>query len=215
MLVIGERGLAISRLLCISAHSDDLEIGCGGTVLSLLERHPGTSVDWLVLSAGGDRAEEARASADRFLSAAGDSRVTVETFRERYFPYDPQLKEYFDRLGTQPAPDLVLVPWRGDAHQDHRTVADLAANTFRDQLILEYEIPKYDGDLGRPSVYVQLTSAQVDAKVDALMRGFATQRDRDWFTPETFRAMMRMRGIECRAPSGYAEAFHCRKLVLA
>ena len=215
MLVVGAGGLSISRLLCLGAHSDDIEIGAGGTVLALLAQRPGIAVDWVVLSAEGDREREARASADRFLPTAGERRVSVQAFRERYFPYDPHIKEFFDELGRQPAPDLVLAPWRGDAHQDHRSVAELAANTFRDQLILEYEIPKYDGDLGRPSVFVHLTDAQADAKVAALLEGFPSQRAHDWFSEDTFRALMRLRGVESRAPDGFAEAFHCAKLVLA
>jgi LmbE family N-acetylglucosaminyl deacetylase len=213
MLVIGG-GLSISRLLCLGAHSDDIEIGCGGTILKLLELNPGIAVDWVVLSASPEREREGRASASHFLELAGEQQVRVEHFRERYFPYDVDVKGYFDDLGTNPAPDLVLSPWQGDAHQDHRTVADLAANTFRDQLILEYEILKYDGDLGRPSVYVHLSQAQADAKVAALMDGFPSQRTRPWFTPDAFCSLMRLRGIESRAPDGFAEAFHCRKLVL-
>lgn len=215
VIVIGERGLAVSRVLCIGAHSDDIEIGCGGAIISLLARRPGLSVDWVVLSADGVRADEARVSADRVLAGANEHSVTIERFRERYFPYDPAIKEYFDTLGAGPQPDLVFTPWSGDAHQDHRTVAELAANTFRDQLILEYEIPKYDGDLGRPSVYVHLSSEQADAKLGNLASSFASQADRPWFSEETFRGLLRLRGIESRAPDGLAEAFHCRKLVLA
>src|SRR5262245_44791123 len=152
MLTIGAGGLARTRVLCLGAHSDDIEIGCGGTLLKLLATNPAIGVDWVVLSADGERATEAHASAERFLGPERTSRILVESFRERYFPYDPAVKEFFDRLGGETTPDLVLCPWQGDAHQDHRVVAELAANTFRDQLILEYEIPKYDGDLGRPSV---------------------------------------------------------------
>ena len=214
MLTIGAGGLAPTRVLCLGAHSDDIEIGSGGTLLKLLEMHPAMAVDWVVLSADGDRANEARASAERFLGSERTTRILVESFRERYFPYDPAVKEFFDRLGREATPDLVLCPWQGDAHQDHRLVAELAANTFRDQLILEYEIPKYDGDLGRPSVYVHLSAEQAEAKAAALHEGFPSQRDRAWFSAETFRGLMRLRGIESRAPDGYAEAFHCRKLVL-
>ena len=215
MLTIGDGGLAPARVLCLGAHSDDIEIGGGGTLLKLLALHPSMAVDWVVLSAEGDRASEARASAERFLGPNRPTRIRVESFRERYLPYDPAVKEYFDQLGREATPDLVLCPWQGDAHQDHRLVAELAANTFRDQLILEYEIPKYDGDLGRPSVYVHLSTAQAEEKTAALDESFPSQRDRPWFGAETFRALMRLRGIESRAPDGYAEAFHCRKLVLA
>lgn len=214
MIVLGAGGLDVSRVLCLGAHSDDIEIGCGGTILTLLEQRPGLQVDWVVMAADGVRVEEARRSAERILATAADRHISVRDFRERYLPYDPAVKEAFDDLGRQLRPDLVLCPWRGDAHQDHRTVAELAVNTFRDQLILEYEIPKYDGDLGRPSVYVRLSAAQAEAKVRSILDGFPSQAERPWFSEETFRALMRLRGIECRAPDGYAEAFHCGKLVL-
>jgi LmbE family N-acetylglucosaminyl deacetylase len=214
MLTIGARGLAPARVLCLGAHSDDIEIGCGGTLLKLLELHPTMAVDWVVLSADGDRAREARASAERFLGSDRPSRIRLESFRERYLPYDRAVKEYFDGLGREAAPDLVLCPWQQDAHQDHRVTSELVANTFRDQLILEYEIPKYDGDLGRPAIYVQLTSAQADAKLAAIREGFPSQAERPWFSDETFLGLMRLRGIESRSPDGYAEGFHCRKLVL-
>jgi LmbE family N-acetylglucosaminyl deacetylase len=185
-------------------------------VLKLLAARPGTAVDWIVLAAREERADEARSSAAQFLRDAGESSVTVESFRERYFPQEATaLKEYFDELGRTRQPDVIFCPARGDAHQDHRTVAELVAATFRDQLILEYEIPKFDGDLGRPAVYVQLSREQADAKVALLMSAFTTQLGRDWFTEDTFRGLMRLRGIEARSPGGYAEAFHCRKLVLA
>ena len=215
MLVIGESGLSVSRVLCLGAHADDIEIGCAGLLLVLLGRQPNVTVDWVVLSADDERAAETRGAAERLLAGAGEHAVTIKRFRERYFPYDPALKEFFDELGRGPRPDLVLAPWQGDAHQDHRTVSELAANTFRNELILEYEIPKFDGDLGRPSVYVHLPAAVVEQKVDTLMGCFPSQRRRAWFTPETFRGLMRLRGVESNAPDGHAEAFHARKLVLA
>jgi LmbE family N-acetylglucosaminyl deacetylase len=216
LLVVGGDAFAPSRVLCIGAHSDDIEIGAGGTLLKLLGARPATAVDWVVLAAHGERAEEARASAARFVKDDAGSTIAIESFRERYFPQEATaLKEYFDELGRRTQPEVVICPTRGDAHQDHRTVAELAAATFRDQLILEYEIPKFDGDLGRPNVYVQLEPDHVDAKIDILMHQFPTQLARDWFTEETFRGLMRLRGIEARSPGGYAEAFHCRKLVLA
>ena len=202
------------RLLCVGAHSDDLEIGCAGTVLKLVAINSQLTVDWVVLSASGQRAAEARESASRLLGDVAEARVVVENFRERYFPYDAALKEFFDELGRDLAPDLVLTPWRGDAHQDHRVVAELAGNTFRDQLILQYEIPKYDGDLGRPNVYVQLDEQTCRQKVANILDSFPSQKERHWFSDDTFWAMLRLRGIESQAPSGYAEAFHCHKLVL-
>ena len=157
VLVVGD-GLipSVSTVLCVGAHSDDIEIGCGGTVMKLLAANPELNVHWVVLSAQGNRAEEAGASADRFLGGSTQSTVEIQSYRERYFPHVPELKEFFDALGSRVSPDLVLTHHSGDAHQDHRIVADLTWNTFRDQLILEYEIPKYDGDLGRPNVFVAL-----------------------------------------------------------
>jgi LmbE family N-acetylglucosaminyl deacetylase len=168
-----------------------------------------------VFSSNDVRGPEARAGAAKFLEGAGSSNVVVESFRERYFPYVPEIKEYFDDLGATLRPDIVFTHFRDDLHQDHVLLAELALNTFRDNLILEYEIPKWDGDLGRPTVFVPLEQSRVDAKVDAIWDAYESQQDKHWFTKETFLALLRVRGIECKAPSGYAEAFHCRKLVLA
>ena len=207
--------LRMERILCLGAHCDDIEIGCGGTLLKLLEANPGAHVDWIVFSSTERREAEARAGAARFLEQAGSANVVTRSFRERYFPYvGAEIKEYFDELGATMRPDLVFTHFRDDLHQDHVLLAELALNTFRNHLILEYEIPKWDGDLGRPSVFVQLEQRHVDAKVDAIWDAYESQRDKHWFTKETFFATLRLRGVECKAPSGYAEAFHCRKLVL-
>jgi LmbE family N-acetylglucosaminyl deacetylase len=204
----------ITRVLCVGAHCDDIEIGCGGTVLELLEAHPGIHVDWVVLSSDDEREREARAGADAFLAGA-DANVRIETFRQRFFPYvAAEIKDFFDELGASLRPDVVFTHFGEDRHQDHRLLSELAYNTFRDHLILEYEIPKWDGDLGRPNVYVQLEPERVERKVESIWTVFESQRDKHWFSKETFLATMRLRGIECKAPSGYAEAFHCRKLVL-
>lgn len=213
--VLNAAALGAERILCLGAHCDDIEIGCGGTLLKLLESSPGVHVDWIVFSSSAVREAEARAGAARFLADAGSANVVVESFRERYFPYVPELKEYFDVLGATLRPDIVFTHFRDDLHQDHVLLANLVLNTFRDHLILEYEIPKWDGDLGRPAVFVPLGEEQVHAKVEAIWDAYESQRDKHWFTKETFLATMRLRGIECKAPSGYAEAFHCRKLVLA
>jgi LmbE family N-acetylglucosaminyl deacetylase len=215
-LVVGD-GLssAVSSVLCLGAHSDDIEIGCGGTVLKLVEANPDLDVHWVVLSAEGPRADEARASAERFLAGAAKVEVEVLAFRERYFPHLAELKEFFDDLGSRVRADIVLTHHAGDAHQDHRTVAALTWNTFRDHLILEYEIPKYDGDLGRPNVFVGLDQATANRKTRAILEGFPSQADRHWFTEETFLALLRLRGVEARAAGGYAEGFHARKLILA
>jgi LmbE family N-acetylglucosaminyl deacetylase len=205
----------LNSVLCIGAHADDIEIGCAGTLLQLTRANPAMQVDWIVLSASGQRADEARAAAAKVLGRAGDASVRIQAFTERYFPaIYGDLKRYFDDLGTQVRPDLVFAPRRADEHQDHRVTAELAWQTFRGQPILEYEIVKYEGDLGQPNVFVALPDEIVDEKLTLLREAFGSQRDRYWFSDETFRGIMRTRGVECRAPSGYAEAFHGDKLRL-
>ena len=205
----------LRQVLCLGAHADDIEIGCAGTVLQLLEENPGLDVRWVVLSAAGDRAAEAARSAAALLQGTGRADVRVADFRETYFPYlGGEVKAYVAALGAGFEPDLVLTHWREDLHQDHRLVSELTWNTFRDHLILEYEIPKWDGDLGRPSVFVPLEQDVADRKIAHLLDAFPSQSGRDWFDPEVFRGLLRLRGMEARSPSGYAEAFHCRKLVL-
>lgn len=204
----------MTSVLCIGAHADDIEIGCAGTLLQLSRANPALRFEWIVLSAEGERADEARAAAAKVLGN-GDADVRIESFTERFFPaIYADLKHYFDDLGRRVRPDLVLVPRRHDEHQDHRTAAELAWQTFRGQPILEYEIVKYEGDLGRPNVYVALHDDTVEEKVTLLREIFVSQHGRYWFSDETFRGLMRIRGIECRAPSGYAEAFHGDKLRL-
>jgi LmbE family N-acetylglucosaminyl deacetylase len=201
------------KLLCLGAHSDDIEIGAGGTVARLLEEHPGSSVAWVVFSAQDRRKEEATASAAEFLANAGERRVETHAFRDGYFPFEgAPIKDEFERLKTRVQPDLVLTHYKADAHQDHRMVADLTYNTWRHHLILEYEVPKMEGDIGNPAVFVPLTRAQARVKVDALMRHFSSQRSRAWFAEDTFMALMRLRGINAGAPDGLAEAFHCRRV---
>jgi LmbE family N-acetylglucosaminyl deacetylase len=205
----------IGSVLCIGAHCDDIEIGCGGTLLRLLESNPALRVHWVVFSSDDERAAEARAAAAAVLDGAEEARVEIETFRGSYFPYvATEIKERFDRLAGEVEPDLVLTHYGQDLHQDHRLLSELTYNTFRDHLVLEYEIPKWDGDLGRPNVFVPLEHAHCDRKVSILLEAFASQRDKHWFSEETFRAVMRIRGVESKSASGYAEAFHCRKLVV-
>jgi len=205
----------LARVLCLGAHSDDIEIGCGGTILRLLESNPALEIRWLVFSGEPDRAAEARSSAEAFLGRGTNVRIEVETFRERYFPYlAADLKERFDGFGSEAAPDAVFTHYGADLHQDHKLVSELTYQAFRDQLILEYEIPKLDGDLGRPNVYVPLELSHVERKVATILDSFVSQRTKPWFTEETFRGLMRLRGVEAVAASGYAEAFHCRKLTL-
>jgi LmbE family N-acetylglucosaminyl deacetylase len=203
------------RLLCLGAHADDIEIGCGGTVLRLVEEHPGLAVRWVVFSGAAERQKEARAAADAFLAGAGEAVVETHAFRDGYFPWEgAAIKDEFERLKRDFAPDLILTHYKADAHQDHRLVAELTYNTWRNHLILEYEIPKMEGDIGNPALFVALTEAQVRRKVDALMAHFGTQRSRAWFAPETFAGLMRLRGINASSPTGWAEAFHARKLLV-
>jgi LmbE family N-acetylglucosaminyl deacetylase len=206
-----------SRILCLGAHADDIEIGCGGTILKLLELSGGSaSIDWVVLSAPGERSREAALGAEAFVGRARAARVIIEDFRVSYFPFVGEaLKERFDALAQEVSPDLVLTHNSEDFHQDHRLVGELTWNTFRDHLILEYEIPKYDGDLGRPNVFVHLDRETARQKVASILRVFESQHDKPWFSEDVFMSLLRLRGMESRAPTGLAEGFYCRKLVLA
>lgn len=199
-------------VLCIGAHSDDIEIGAGGTILGWIASGMLLSIEWCVLSALGPRAEEARRSADAFLTGANEARVRLAEFRDGYFPVErAAIKAWFEALKQDVTPDVILTHTRDDAHQDHRLVAELTTNTFRDHLVLGFEIPKWDGDLGRPNAYVALSADTLSQKIDLLERHFATQRAKDWFDAETFRGLARLRGMECRAEARYAEAFHVSK----
>jgi LmbE family N-acetylglucosaminyl deacetylase len=205
----------VSRVLCLGAHSDDIEIGAGGTLLKLTEQAPDLEIRWVVFSAPGLRTDEARSSADEFLSGVTRKQVKIGSFRESYFPSEwPSIKEWFEEIKATFIPDVVFTHYRDDRHQDHRVLSDLAWNTFRDHLILEYEILKYDGDLGQPNLFVPLPEQLCDRKIDLLMKHFKTQSAKHWFTSDTFEAMHRVRGIECASPTGRAEAFYCRKIVL-
>ena len=218
MQALGLKHLPRSRrlqILCIGAHCDDIDIGCGGALLSLLERYPGTHVTWVVMAATPVRERELRASARRFLRRAAKATVVAHRFRDGFFPAQyAAVKDAFEALKQLPRPDLVFSHHRTDLHQDHRVVAELTWNTFRDHLILEYEIPKYEGDLTTPSAYVALTPAQVARKTAILWGCYRTQRSKRWFNDDTFRALMRLRGIESSAASGWAEGFHVSKFLL-
>ena len=214
-LAITPRGRSL-KVLCLGAHSDDIEIGCGGTVLTLIASHPRVEFDWVVLSASGKRRKEAEAGAAAFLSGAARANVTVKGFRDGYFPYiGGGIKDFFEELKKAVEPDLILTHHRRDLHQDHRLVSELTWNTFRDHVILEYEIPKYDGDRGAPNVFVPLNERISEAKSKIILEHFRTQAANGWFTAETFLALMRLRGVESNAPAGYAEAFYGRKLILS
>lgn len=202
-------------VLCLGAHSDDIEIGAGATLLSLLERGVQLDVHWCVLSGGGIRDDEARKSAADFLAKAAGAQIDVMSFRDGFFPEQGEaIKQWFESLKQRVDPDLILTHRRDDAHQDHRKVCQLTWNTFRDHQILEYEIPKWDGDIGQPNVYVPVSAAALERKIDLLISHFGSQRSKQWFDDETFRGLARIRGMECRAPERYAEAFFGRKLAL-
>jgi LmbE family N-acetylglucosaminyl deacetylase len=203
------------QILCIGAHCDDIDIGCGGAMLSLLTHYRGAQVTWVVLASTPAREAELRASARRFLRAAGTARVLVHRFRDGFFPaHYASIKEIFETLKQLPNPDLIFSHHRADLHQDHRVVAELTWNTFRNHLILEYEIPKYEGGLSTPCAYVALSRAQVERKISILLRSYQTQCSKGWFTDDTFRALMRLRGLESGDGSGWAEGFHVSKLLL-
>jgi LmbE family N-acetylglucosaminyl deacetylase len=203
------------RVLAVGAHPDDIEIGCGGTILRLVAEHPGLAVHWLVLSGAGGRAEEAADSAAAFTEGAAETRVAVERFRDGFFPYEgPAVKERFERLKDEVEPDLILTHRLEDRHQDHRLVAELTWNTFRGHLIWEFEIPKYEGDLGQPNLYVPLEPDVGQRKVELLRKCFPSQAGRSWFSDDTFWALLRLRGVESGGPGRFAEAFTARKLVL-
>jgi LmbE family N-acetylglucosaminyl deacetylase len=201
-------------VLCLGAHADDIEIGAGATLLSMMERGIRLDVAWVVLSAAGIRELEARASAVEFLVAAASARIEVKSFQDGFLPEQGEaIKLWFEALKTQVNPDLILTHRRDDAHQDHRHVNRLTWNTFRDHCILEYEIPKWDGDIGQPNLYMPISADALQRKIDLLTCHYGSQRSKQWFDAETFRGLARLRGIECRAPERYAEAFFARKLV--
>jgi LmbE family N-acetylglucosaminyl deacetylase len=213
-LRLNECNLDAPQILCLGAHSDDIEIGCGGTIIQLAQQYPKVAFHWVVFSAAGVRGEEARRSAKLFAGSKLKDPI-LKTFRDGFLPFDGSaVKDVFEELKRTVSPDLIFTHNRKDAHQDHRLLAELTWNTFRNHLILEYEIPKYDGDLGQPSVFVPLDREICRQKVGHLMEVFGSQRSKQWFDEETFFSLMRLRGMECNSASSYAEAFYCRKLVL-
>ena len=206
---------ALRRVLFVGAHSDDIEIGCGGTILTLTERHPELEILWVVFSAEGVRRAEGERSARAFLAKAKKSEVVIHDFRGSYFPYQgEQIKDAFESLKSF-APDVVFTHYREDRHQDHRVLSDLAWNTFRDHRILEYEIPKFDGDFGMPNVFMPLSQEICERKAELVLEHFPSQAGKQWFTKDLFLAAPRIRGMECNSPTRQAEAFYARKLVLA
>jgi LmbE family N-acetylglucosaminyl deacetylase len=202
-------------VLCLGAHSDDIEIGAGATLLSLMDRGVRLEVNWCVLSGAGDRGNEAKGSAADFLLGAAATQIEVMSFRDGFFPEQGDaIKSWFETLKSRANPDIIFTHRQDDAHQDHRQVCRLTWNTFRDHCIFEYEIPKWDGDLGQPNLYVPVSLGVLERKIDLLISHFGTQRSKQWFDRETFFGLARLRGIECGAPERYAEAFVARKLSL-
>jgi len=202
------------QILCLGCHSDDIEIGCGGSILRLAEQYPDCDFHWVVFSAIGVREAEARRGAELFAGSRVKTAL-FQRFQDGFMPYvGVEVKTVFEKELKRLSPDLVFTHNGRDAHQDHRLISELTWNTFRDHLILEYEIPKFDGDLGQPNVFVPLDTEVYQKKVRCLIEVFESQRSKRWFEPETFLSLMRLRGMECNASSGYAEAFYCRKVVV-
>jgi LmbE family N-acetylglucosaminyl deacetylase len=201
------------HILCLGAHCDDIELGCGATVLALIDRHPDAVFHWVVFSSSPVREKEATDSANDFLSAIDRKKIVVKQFRGSYFPFiGAEVKEYFEQIKAEFSPDLIFTHYRDDRHQDHQLVSDLTWNTFRDHLIFEYEILKYDGDLGKPNTYHPVSREHCDRKINLIQKYFVSQQDKSWFDSEAFMAMLRIRGVECNAESGLAEAFYARKI---
>ena len=200
------------RVLALGAHPDDIEIGCGGTILRLVAEQRGLEVLWVVFSSTPERAEEGRSSAAAFLEGVPTKRIIIRDYRDGFLPYSGSaVKDEFEALKREFSPDLVFTHYRDDRHQDHRLISELTWNTWRDHLILEYEIPKYDGDFGSPNFFASLPTAILDRKMGLLLEYFASQRGKPWFTGDLFRAVARIRGMESAAPGGSAEGFYARK----
>lgn len=202
------------KILCLGAHCDDIEIGCGGTILKLIEEYSNITVYWVVFSSSEQRAQEATVSSNTFLKEVSNKKVVIKNLEDGFLYFQgKELHEYFEELKQEFSPDLIFTHYRQDKHQDHRLISDFTWNTFRNHLILEYEIPKYDGDLGLPNLFVHLDEAVCRRKIKYVMDAFPTQNNKQWFTQEAFHSILRTRGIESSSPSRYSEAFHCRKIV--
>ena len=203
------------KLLALGAHCDDIEIGCGATIAKLLHQNPDAEVHWIVFSSNSEREKEALSSAKAYLSAHSNINIEINNFRNGFFPYvATDIKEYFEQIKSRFNPDVIFTHFLEDRHQDHRTIAELTWNTFRNHLILQYEIAKYDGDLVTPNFYCDLDDSQVTYKVTSLLKYFESQTDKHWFTEDLFKSLMRLRGIECASKSGFAEGFHVKKACL-
>lgn len=214
-MTLGFRFPENAELLCIGAHCDDIEIGCSGSILRLMELYPDIHITWLILTGNADRQAEAKESARRLIGEEKNFELILHDFRDGYLPYNGSLvKDAFEAVKGRLEPHLIMCHWSKDRHQDHRFVSELTWSTFRNSLILEYEIPKYDGDMGRPNVFVPLSDEILEEKISNLMESYRSQVNKSWFDEETFRSLLRLRGIESGASSRYAEGFHCRKINL-
>jgi LmbE family N-acetylglucosaminyl deacetylase len=203
------------KILCLGAHCDDIEIGCGSTILKLIENYKKVIIYWVVFSSNEQRLLEATASANLFLKEVQTKKILIKDFRDGFLPFHGiEVKECFEQIKQEFSPDMIFTHFRDDRHQDHRLISDLTWNTFRNHLILEYEIPKYDGDLGIPNFFVHLDESFCRRKIQYILDAFKTQNNKQWFAEDTFRSMLRIRGIESNSPSKYAEAFYCRKLFI-
>jgi LmbE family N-acetylglucosaminyl deacetylase len=203
------------RILCLGAHCDDIEIGCGGTIIKLTAMQRELEMRWIVFCSGEQRREEALRSADVFLKNVAKRKVIVHSFKDGFLPYvGGEVKEEFEQLKNEFSPDVILTHYRHDLHQDHRLVSELTWNTYRSHLILEYEIPKYDGDFGSPNIFVELDEAVCHRKVATIVGGFPSQSDKQWFSRDLLLSVLRIRGVEANARTGFAEGFYCRKAML-
>jgi len=202
------------NILCLGAHSDDIEIGCGGTILRILQEFDNICVKWIVFSALNDRKTEAVQSAKNFLNNVKKQNVIIKDYKENYFPFiGDKIKDYYDEIKYNFNPDIIFTHYKNDAHQDHKIISDITWNTFRNHMILEYEIPKYDGDFGSPNLFIKLPENVCQKKINYIMNNFKTQKRKNWFTDDTFWALLRLRGMEAKSPSKYAEAFYCKKII--
>ncbi len=205
----------VLKILCLGAHGDDIEIGCGGTILRLMSEYANAEVYWVVFAASGQREGEAVASANKFLKEAKNKQIIIRDFQDGFFPYiGGKIKEFFEELKSNISPDIIFTHYKNDLHQDHRMISELTWNTYRNHLILEYEIIKYDGDLGTPNVFVHLDESICEKKIEFIMKSFKSQDSKEWFTADAFVSVLRIRGIESKAPDKYAESFYCRKVII-
>jgi LmbE family N-acetylglucosaminyl deacetylase len=213
MLSFKLKNKAPVNILCLGAHCDDIEIGAGGTLLKIFRDYEIAAVNWIVFASDEIRKKEAVASAEKFLVDIPEKNIQIKSYRDGYLPYQaPEIKEYFESVKNEFSPDLIFTHYRNDRHQDHRLISDLTWNTWRNHVIFEYEIPKYDGDLGIPNFYVPLDEEHINKRNEILMETFLSQRSKHWFDKATFCALPRLRGME--SATQFAEAFYTRKIIM-